>query len=60
MKYIRTNASVIWGKNELTKEYLIGVKNTGDILIDIENKTFFDAENNKWSPIPSDDNPKGE
>ncbi len=57
MKYIRTNASVIWGKNEITKEYLSGVKVTGDILIDIENKTFFDTEKNIWSPIPSDDNP---
>lgn len=58
MKYIRTNASVIWGKNELTKEYLAGVKSVGDILIDIENKTFFDTENNQWKPIPSDENPK--
>lgn len=59
MKYIRTDASVIWGKSELTKEYLIGVKDTGDILIDIENKTFFDIENNQWKNIPSDNNPKG-
>lgn len=59
MKYIRTNASVIWGKNELTKEYLIWVKQTGDILIDIENKKFFDSENNQWKNIPSDDNPNG-
>ena len=54
MKYIRTNASVIWGKNEITKEYLIGVKQTGDILIDIENKTYFDNENNQWTDIPKD------
>ena len=54
MKYIRTNASVIWGKNELTKEYLIGVKQTGDILIDIESKKFFDTENNEWKDIPRD------
>ena len=46
-------------KSELTKEYLIGVKDTGDILIDIENKTFFDIENNQWKNIPSDNNPKG-
>lgn len=55
MKYIRTNASVIWGKNELTKEYLIGVKQTGDILINIEDKTYFDTENNEWKKVPSDD-----
>lgn len=54
MKYIRTNASLIWGKNEITKEYLIGVKQTGDILIDIENQTYFDTENNKWIEIPKD------
>ena len=54
MKYIRTNASVIWGKNELTKEYLIGVKQTGDILIDIESKKFFDTENYEWKDIPRD------
>lgn len=51
MKYIRTNTSFIWGKNDITKEYLIGVKQTGDILIDIENKTYFDTENNEWKPI---------
>lgn len=55
MKYIRTDASVICGKNELTKEYLVGVKQTGDILIDIENKTYFDSENNQWVAIPSDE-----
>lgn len=57
MEYINTNANILWGKNELTKEYLIGVKQRGDMLIDIENKTYFDTENNKWKPIPSDDNP---
>lgn len=57
MKYIRTNASVIWGKNSLTKEYLGAVKETGDILIDIENEKWFDSENNQWKDIPSDDNP---
>lgn len=54
MKYIRTNASVIWGKNEITKEYLIGVKQTGDILIDTENATYFDTESNEWKSIPRD------
>lgn len=54
MRYIRTNANVIWGKDELTKEYLIGVKQCNDILIDIENKIYYDCENNKWVEIPHD------
>jgi len=42
------------GQERTTKEYLIGVKQTGDILIDIESKKFFDTENNEWKDIPRD------
>jgi hypothetical protein len=54
MKYINTNATTIWGKDEITKEYLIGVKQRGDTLINVEDGTYFDIEKNEWVSIPGD------
>jgi hypothetical protein len=54
MRYINTNASILWGKDELTKEYLIGVKERNDLLIDIKNETFFNTETNTWDKIKGD------
>lgn len=46
---------VFWGRNEITKELLVKVlKGEYDILIDLENQTWFNAKENKWEIIKGD------
>ena len=54
MKYIRTNGLSVYGKNEINRDYLINVKETGELLINIESGEYFDTDSNTWVNIPSD------
>lgn len=55
-KYITTlSNNIIWGKNEITRETLLMVKDGRyDTLIDVENGKWFNAEDNKWEDIKGD------
>lgn len=45
---------MMWGKQEITKEYFLGVVNSGDALINLEDMTYFDKDSNGWKPIEGD------
>lgn len=54
-KYLKIAPGLIQGTNELTKDDLVRCKNGGyDYIIDLENGTFFNAEENNWEKIEGD------
>lgn len=54
-KYLRvTNNDMIWGKQELNKEYFVSASMSGDALINLEDMTYFDKDTNSWKPIEGD------
>ena len=56
MKYLKiTTQDIIWGKNEITKEELSQLK-CGQLiaLINLEDMTFFYADENRWERIGHD------
>lgn len=55
-KYIKVTAggSMLWGVNELTKERFVASVQTGDIIINTEDSTYFDTESNSWKEIDGD------
>lgn len=54
-KYLRvTTNDMLWGKQEISKEYLIGVAQSGDALIDLDDMSYFDKDTNEWKDIPGD------
>ncbi len=54
-KYLRvTDNDFMYGKQEITKEYLIGVVGTGDALINLEDMTYYDKAANLWKEIEGD------
>lgn len=51
-RYLFEKFGEVHGTNELTKQHLIDVKNRmSDLLIDTENGTYYDADNNEWVAI---------
>lgn len=56
LKYLRvTTNDMMWGKNELTKEYFVSAAQSGDALINLEDMTYFDKEDNDWKQIKGDE-----
>lgn len=54
-KYLFEKYGEVRGTNELTKQHLIDVKNRhSDYLINVEDGTYYDAENNTWKEIEGD------
>ena len=56
MKYIKiTDRELFWGKDEISKDDLAQVKDRRiDAIINAQDFTFFNSEENKWEPIPHD------
>ena len=51
-RYIYEQWGEIYCKAEITKDDLIRVKNRDyDFLIDIQERSYFDGENNEWKVI---------
>lgn len=51
-KYIKVNSSLLWGENNLTKEMLAMVASGQyDTIINTEDFTYFDADENTWKEI---------
>jgi len=54
-KYLRVTANdMIWGKQEVSKEYFLGVVRSSDALINLEDMTYFSQDDNEWKPIDGD------
>lgn len=54
-KYLRvTTNDMLWGKQELSKEYFVSVVQSGDALINLEDMTYFSKDDNEWKPIEGD------
>lgn len=60
-KYLRvTSNDMLWGKQEISKEYFISVVQSDDALINLEDMTYFSKEDNEWKPIDGDQPTQGE
>lgn len=54
-RYLKITGSLIWGTNNLTRDDLVKVKNHSyDAIIDLQNMTTFDADNNSWEEVKGD------
>lgn len=54
-KFLRvTTNDMMWGKQEVSKEYFMGVVQSGDALINLEDMTYFDKDSNEWKLIDGD------
>lgn len=50
-----TGDELIWGKNNLEKQDLVDkATNRIDILLNVEEGTYFDSETNSWKEIPGE------
>jgi hypothetical protein len=55
MKYIKVTGDFLYGKDEITVKDLAEVKSGSlDTIINLENMTQFNADENKWVAIPHD------
>lgn len=43
-----------WGKNELSKDYFVGAVQRGDLVINLEDGTYFDKNDNAWKDLEGD------
>lgn len=54
-RYIKVTGDLLWGKNNISKNDLAQVAQGNiETIIDLENMTQFDAENNEWKEIKGD------
>ncbi len=54
-RYLFEKYGEVRGTNQITKEHLVDVKNRrSDYLIDVQEGTYYDAENNVWNEIEGD------
>lgn len=55
-KFIVFTGFSIWGKtaDTMTKEYFIGAVQRGDYIVNLEDGTYFDKEQNAWVPVEGD------
>ena len=54
-KYLIFSGFSIWGKHELTKEYFVNAVQRGDYIVNTEDGTYFDKEDNSWKAVEGDD-----
>lgn len=53
MKYIKVERDMLWGTDAITRDDLVRVRNrTYDTIINLDDLTQYDAENNTWKSIP--------
>lgn len=51
-KFLKVTGSLLWGENTLTKEMLAMVADGRyETIINLENLTYFDADDNEWKEI---------
>lgn len=54
-KFLIFSGYQVWGKHELTKEYFVGAVQRGDYIVNTEDNTYFEKDDNAWLPIKGDD-----
>lgn len=55
-KYLRvTSSEFVWGKHEMSKEYFVVAVKTGDTIINLDDMTYYSADENAWLPIKGDE-----
>jgi hypothetical protein len=47
-------SGIVWGKNEITKEYFVNAIHRGDTIIDLQEGKQFDPEKNEWVDVEGD------
>lgn len=47
-------SGIVWGKDELTKEYFVNSVAHGDTIIDLQEGKIFDKDENTWKDIEGD------
>lgn len=45
----------VWGKHAITKDYFVAAAKRGDLIIDTQENTYFDADSNSWKAIEGDE-----
>lgn len=53
-KYLVISSVGAWGKNEVTKEYFVQAVQRGDLIINLEDGTYFSKDDNVWKPVEGD------
>ena len=53
-KYLVISHFSAWGKQEIDKEYFVNAVRRGDLIINTEDSTYFDKDENNWLPIEGD------
>lgn len=54
-RYLFEKWGEVRGTNDLNQQHLVNVRNrSSDFLIDTENGTYYDGENNEWKEIEGD------
>lgn len=54
-RYIFEKWGEVRGTNDLQNQHLLNARDHRcDYLIDLQNATYYDAENNEWKPIEGD------
>lgn len=54
-KYLVISHFSAWGKHEITKEYFVNAVQRGDLIINTQDGTYYDKEENTWKPIEGDE-----
>lgn len=53
-KYLVLTGYTIWGKHEMSKEYFVSAVARGDYIVNTEDGTYFDKDDNVWKLIEGD------
>jgi hypothetical protein len=54
-KYLIVTGSMIWGKKTLDKESFVHAVQRSDTILDLEEGTYFDKDDNTWKAIEGDE-----
>lgn len=53
-KYLVYSGIGVWGKQELSKEYFIGAVQRDDLIVNLEDWTYYDKDENAWLALKGD------
>lgn len=54
-KYLIVSPALFpWGKDAIDKQYLVRAVQRGDLIINLDEGTYFDADDNAWLPLKGD------
>lgn len=53
-KYLCLYSGIVWGKYELLKADFVRRIQRDELIINLEDQTYFDKDDNAWKPIEGD------